>query len=73
MLSQHYKELWEARFKKVLENERQSIVFFRRLLQENGALFYGTRAQKLLKQILREEAKHARIARKLVRLVAEKK
>lgn len=72
MLSRQYKELWEIRFKKILDSEMEAIVFYRRLLKEYRLLLSGTKAVGLLKQVLRDEAKHARIARELLRFVNAK-
>lgn len=72
MLKKQYSELWETRFKTILASEREAIAFYRRLLKENEVLLSGTKAKVLLKEILRDETKHARIARELVRLVSGK-
>lgn len=71
MLAKHYKELWKARFKKMLESEKYSLVFYRRLLKEKSPLL-SMEAKKILQEILRDEIKHARIAKELLRLVDEK-
>lgn len=73
MLDQHYKELWEARFQRVLRGEEEAIAFYKQLLKDNEALLLGTKAKILLKEILRDEAKHARIAHELIKLVKQKK
>ena len=72
MLKKQYSELWETRFRTILASEREAIAFYRRLLKENESLLSGTKAKALLKEILRDETKHARIARELIRLVTEK-
>ena len=72
MLKKQYKELWETRFRKILDGERNALAFYRQLLAENEKLLLGTKAKGLLKEILRDEAKHARIARELIRLVGGK-
>ena len=72
MLKKQYSELWETRFNTILASEREAIAFYRGLLKENESLLSGTKAKTLLKEILRDEAKHARIARELIRLVTEK-
>lgn len=71
MLAKHYKELWKTRFKKMLESEKHALVFYRRLLKEKSPLL-SMKARKILKEILRDEVKHARIARELLQLVDEK-
>ena len=72
MLKKHYKELWETRFRKILDSEQEAIAFYRRLLKENEGLLSITKIKVLLKEILRDEAKHARIARELINIVSEK-
>jgi len=72
MLKKQYSELWETRFRKILDSERTAIAFYKRLLKENEVLLSGTKAKVLLKEILRDEKKHARIARELIRLVSKK-
>jgi len=70
---EHYKDLWEKRFLRLLKLERDSFLFYRRLLRRNKALFEDTRAKSILERILREELRHARVARALIRLVRQKR
>ena len=73
MRPEHYKDLWEKRFLRLLKLERDSFLFYRRLLRRNKALFEDTRAKSILERILREELRHARVARALIRLVRQKR
>ncbi len=67
------KELWQIRFLRILNLEKEGFRFYRRLLKENGSLFEGTKAKSVLEQIMREELKHVRIAGALLKLLREKK
>jgi hypothetical protein len=69
MNSEHVKELWRIRFQKILELEEESFNFYRKLLREKSDLLEETGVKPVLKQILRDEGRHIRIAKDLVRLV----
>jgi rubrerythrin len=70
---QQFKELWEIRFLKVLNLEKESLSFYRSLLKHNQSLLEETRAKAILERILEDERRHIRIVRKLLRLVRGKK
>ncbi len=72
MLEEQYKELWMTRFQKMLKSERDSLAFYKRVLKENKSLLSDTKAKRLLEEISRDEAKHARIVRALIHLINEK-
>ena len=72
MQPEHYRDLWEKRFKKILKLEEDSFLFYRRLLRRNEALFEGTRGRGILERMLREELRHARVARSLIHMVRQK-
>lgn len=69
MNSEHVRELWRIRFQKILELEEDSFNFYLKLLREKSDLLEETGVKPVLKQILRDEGRHIRIARDLLRLV----
>ncbi|OGW86474.1 MAG: hypothetical protein A3C35_05405 [Omnitrophica bacterium RIFCSPHIGHO2_02_FULL_46_11] len=73
MLDRHYKQLWETRFLKILESEKEAFLFYKYLIETNKNLLERTKAKPVLEQIMRDEASHARVACKLIRLVRRKK
>jgi rubrerythrin len=73
MKPEQLKELWELRFLKIWEGEREALIFYKDLLHENKELLVGTKTKRILEQIKRDEAKHARIAHELLNLVKQKK
>lgn len=73
MQDKAFKELWQIRFLKIFNLEKEGFLFYRRLLRENESLFQGTEAKQTMERIMRDELKHVRIARALLRIVKEKK
>ena len=65
----HEKKLWHIRFEKILELERESFGFYQKLLKEKSELLKETGLEPLIKQIMRDEGKHIRIAKDLLELV----
>ena len=72
MQPEQFKELWEIRFQKILEGEKEALLFYHNLLKGNEQLFRDTKAKRMLEEIRRDEAKHVRIARHLLNLVQRK-
>ena len=72
MLTKHIKELWMLRARKIFLAEKESYLFYRNLLEKNKRLLIGTRTKEILEQIKWEEVQHAKIARKLIRLIESK-
>lgn len=68
MNTEHVRELWCIRFERVLELEQESFDFYQKLLKEKPGLLEDAGIKNTLEQIMRDEAKHIRIARELVRL-----
>ncbi len=68
MKPEQQKELWRLRFMKILELEQASFGFYQKLLKKKSGLLHQAGIEPILKQILRDEARHIRIARELVRL-----
>jgi rubrerythrin len=73
MHEEHMKKLWEIRFKKVYDLEKESELFYQKLLEENKELLEGTKAKEILEQIRHDEIKHAKIAEELLNIVKQKK
>ncbi len=67
------KQLWEIRFLKIFTLEKEGFLFYRKLLAKGEALLEGTGAKPILEGIMKDELKHVRIARELLRLVRSKK
>lgn len=60
--------LWEARFQQLASQEGQAYVFYRNMLKEHESLLAGTTLKKILRRLMREEAEHARIAERLLKI-----
>lgn len=72
MLDKEFKKLWEIRFLKIFDLEKEGFLFYRRLLKHYERLFEGTLAKEVIREIMQDELKHVRLARELVRLVRGK-
>ncbi len=70
MNRKHEKELWQIRFQKILDLEKDSFDFYGNLLKEKSALLKEAGLDSVIKQIMRDEGKHIRIAIELLRLVS---
>ena len=73
MLKKQFKELWQLRFRRILDGEKESYIFYKGLLRKNEGLLEGTKYQKILEEIMRDEVKHIRIVRQLIQLICESK
>ena len=69
MNPEHERELWSIRFGKILELELESFHFYERLLEEKSSLLKDAGLEPVIKQIMRDEGKHIRIAKDLLELV----
>ena len=69
MNPEHEKKLWRIRFEKILELEEESFGFYQKLLEEKSELLKETGLEPMIKQIMRDEGKHIRIAKDLLELV----
>lgn len=67
------KKLWEIRFQKIFDLEVESQEFYKKLLEENKEILQGTKAKTILEKIMKDEEKHAKIAKQLLELVKQKK
>ena len=74
MHEQQFKELWEMRFMKILELEKESSLFYARLLRRNKTILAGVdlKAKIVLERILTDRPKRTRCASELVRLIKQK-
>ena len=68
---QHERELWSIRFLRILQLEQESFDFYQKLLNEKSAVLEETGVHSILKQILRDEGRHIKIAKELIRLVGQ--
>jgi len=73
MQARHLKSLWEIRFSKILNQEKESYLLYKRILEEHGVLLEGTQAKESLEGILKDNLRHVRVASRLVRMVRQKK
>lgn len=69
MNPEHVRELWRIRFLKILELEEDSRNFYQKILEEKADLLEEAGVKSIVKQIMRDEERHIRIARELVSLV----
>lgn len=73
MRDREFKELWEIRFLKIVDVEKEGFLFYRQLLREHKDVFEGSEAKKILEGMARDELRHTRIARALLKMVRNKK
>ena len=62
-------ELWEMRFTRILNQEREALVYYKRILEQHGHILDGTRVKQIIRKIMRQEAGHIAIAKKLLEIV----
>ena len=72
MTSKHRLDLWGIRFRKLVKMEEESREFYQRLLNENAAAFAHIQGTKLMDEIIRDEAQHARIGDALLDILNRK-
>ncbi len=66
-------KLWRLRFEKVLKLEEDSFDYYQTLIKEKTRLLERSDLLDLIEEISRDEAKHIRIAKELLRLIADEK
>ena len=71
MNAEHTRELWRIRFQRILELEEESFHFYKKLLKEKTKLLEETGIKETLRQIMRDEGRHIRIAKDLLRLLSK--
>ena len=62
-------KLWEARFCRILEMEKESLDFYRNLLEAYAPTLEGLKSKEALEKIAADEAMHVRIAGELLRII----
>ncbi len=72
MKPEQFNELWMIRFRKIADGEKEALLFYKGLLQTYDFLLGGTRAQSILNEIKKDEAKHFRIANEMITLLKRK-
>ena len=65
------REIWETRFKKMLDVENRSVEEYQKLLDECKAHRMLPVAELHLNQLIRDETKHSILVKKLIRLLDE--
>ena len=65
---EHERELWQIRFGKILELERESFNFYQKLLKEKAAMLKEAGLDSTIKQIMQDEGKHIHIAKELLQM-----
>jgi len=69
---EHERELWQIRFQKILQLEEESFEFYQTLLKEKAEILERTRTKSTIQEIMRDEGRHIRIAKDLLKLVSGK-
>ncbi len=67
MLHDKLQQLWEERFTKILDIEREAFLFYKNILQNYAPLLESTRSKELLEKIAADELAHTKIAMELLR------
>ena len=70
MNPEHEKELWQIRFERILQLEEESFHFYQKLLKEKADVLKTSGVDSVIKQIMRDEGRHIRIAKDLLKLVS---
>lgn len=73
MRDREFKELWEIRFLKIVDLEKEGFLFYRQLLREYKDVFEDSEAKKILEGISRDELRHTKIVRSLLKMIKNKK
>ncbi len=64
-----YRELWGARFKKMLDLEKKSIVDYEKMLKECRTHHKEHSVIPLLERLIRDENKHAQLVEELIQIL----
>ena len=72
MRDRQFKELWSIRFLNILNLEKESSLFYARLLAKDQAVLEKTGTKALLEQMVNDRKERVQIARELVHLVNRK-
>ncbi len=66
-------EVWKIRFQKMLNLEEEAVDLYQTLIEENSQLLDEADVEEYLKEILKDEIKHVKMAKKLCQLAEELK
>ena len=69
MEKRFYKELWNIRFSKMLELEKQSVVTYRSLLEECKKKHRGHSIESHLERLIKDETKHTSMVEELIHIL----
>ena len=72
MISDQLKDLWIMRFNKILQMEKDSFAFYQSLLQKYEKMLDGTPVKMKLEKLMKEEARHIRLAKNLLQTLEGK-
>ena len=68
-----YSELWNIRFKKMLDLETQSVTTYQVLLDECREKYKGHSIEVHLEQLIKDEKKHILLVKELIRILGSQK
>lgn len=71
MNPEHVKKLWQLRFEKIVEGEKEAFEFYKKILKEKSALLEEVGIKSIIKQIMRDEANHIRIAQEMLHWMSD--
>jgi len=66
MNAKQYCQLWETRFKKVLNSEQTAYEFYKALIRKFSLLLGRTGIKEKLEEIAKDEEMHIQVARELM-------
>lgn len=64
--------LWESRFHKIMDTERDSLDFYRELSEKDELISESPRLREILEEILDDEERNSVISKELVRVVTRR-
>ena len=65
--------LWESRFRKIFEMERESLDFYRDLSKKDELIGESPRLREILEEIIEDEERHSLICKELLKIIKRKK
>ena len=69
MKKEHVFELWECRFKKLLQLEVSALHGYRDILKRYSHMLDGSRIKLIIRGIMRDEIRHVEIGKRLLKIV----
>lgn len=73
MNREQMERLWESRFHKIMDLERESMQFYRDLSEKSDMIAENPRLKEMMQDILEDEERHEVICKELIRIVDAKK